>query len=399
MNHLVKVYAYAEMFPAGQKTNAAIIEYDVPVESSSVDISTFAVEGRVVIDAAVNDHASLKGRKKTGRFVILSLSTHGKEGDVIVEGERRQPGPPPPKMRVAPSVHILQRKPILAADGTKVEPDKSWIDSTDSIEPVVDRFLILEYEGLKYNLFVPDGQKDGKRYPLVLFIADIGANGLADRMALSQGIGGTVWASEMEQKKHPCFVLVPQFPFMQVMRDDFTFDPIFLKVKPLLDEVCKTHPVDTDRLYVTGQSQGCMAACELNCEYPDLFAASMLVAGQWDEKRMAEHCVGQRYWILTSEADEKATDGMNAVVDAMAEQGSTVARSALDAKAPLEELEKQISIMRAEDAEIRMTVFSGDSVIPDWDDGPSRRHHAHSHTWPIAYQLEGVRDWLFSCHK
>ena len=397
MSHLQKVYAYAEMFPTGQKINAAILLYDAPIRQESVDADAYCVEGRRIVGVSVSDQADPAIEKPEGRYVILHLSTEGKTGDVVVEGERKNPGPPPPKTRVIPSVRVRQEKTIRLADGETMGPDGAWADSTDTIEPVVDRFLISEYDGLKYNLFVPKAMNEDEKYPLVLFIADIGANRLYDRMALSQGIGGTIWATDEEQQKHPCFVLVPQFPYMQVMRDDCTFDPIFSKVKPLLDHICETYPVDRDRLYATGQSQGCMAACELNCEYPDLFAGSLLVAGQWDAERMADRCVGQRYWIVVSEADKKASGGMTAILDAMSAKGAKVATFSLDARAAKEEWEALIAQAEKQPADIRMTVFTGDSVIPDWDDGPNRIHHAHSHTWPMAYQLEGIRDWLFTC--
>ena len=42
------------------------------------------------------------------------------------------------------------------------------------------------------------------------------------------------------------------------------------------------YAVDTDRIYGTGQSMGCMTTLILASEFPDLYAACMFVDGQWD---------------------------------------------------------------------------------------------------------------------
>ncbi len=399
MSEIQKVYALAEMYPDGQKTDTAAVEYDKAIANDSLKAEQFQVQNRTITKVYANNEPARAEEGQDGSFVILELSEKDPEALVIREGKRTQPGPPPPKEKVTPQVTVQQTADILAADGTTIPADKTAVTSEQSIEPVVDDFLISEYNGLKYNLFIPKDYDPEKKYPLVMFIADIGANGLANRMALAQGIGGTVWATEGEQEKHPCFVLVPQFPFKPIMNDDFTFDPMLNLVKPLLDYICDTYSIDMDRIYATGQSQGCMAACELNVEYPDLFAGCMLVAGQWDPEAMAEKCTGKPLWILVSEADEKASSGMKAIVDAMADKGAVVKELYWDAKAPREELSRLAAEACQEKADIYFTHFIGDSVIPDDDTGPERLHHAHASTWPVAYDIAGVRDWLFSCKK
>lgn len=399
MDNTIQVFAIAEMFPNGQKTNAAAIQYDSVISTTSLDVQQFRVKDRTIVKAYANSEPRCAEEGTDGCYVILELSLQDRAADVVIDPPRTRPGPPPPKYRAVPTVEVRQVAPIRRADGGEVAPNGDYVKSTASIEPVVEDFLISEYEGLKYNLFIPKEYDPERRYPLVLFIADIGANGLDDRMALSQGIGGTVWATPEEQAKHPCFVLVPQFPFKPIMRDDFTFDPMFLKIKPLLDHIRASYSIDERRIYATGQSQGCMAACELNVEYPQLFAASMLVAGQWNPDAMAERCVGQKYWILVSEIDEKASGGMNAIAEAMERKGAVVRRFCWDGKASKERQAQDVAAALTEPADIRYTYFIGESVLPDDDQGPNRLHHAHASTWPVAYNIEGVRDWLFSCRK
>lgn len=401
MGKIRQISALAEMFPDGQKVNGAVVEYDTCICNAELSADQFAVRNRRILRAYASDRPCTAPEGRDGPYVILELDTRCGEADVIIDPPRApgKKGPPPPKYRRPPCIQAAQLLPIRAADGRIIGESGGFLGSAACVEPVVDAFQSLTFQGLKYYLYIPEGYDGGKSYPLVLFMTDMGANGDDERMALSQGIGGTVWAAPEEQKKHPCFVLVPQFPFMQVMRDDFTFDPIYNKIKPLLDHVTEKYRVDMDRIYLTGQSQGCMASCQLNVEYPDFFAASLLVAGQWDPETMGRACAGHKYWIMVSELDEKARPGMDAVTDALRENGARVQKLVWDAKASQEQMAENVAQALKTDANVRYTYFSGDSVLPPEDNGPERLHHVHSATWPVAYNIEGVRDWLFSCTR
>lgn len=64
---------------------------------------------------------------------------------------------------------------------------------------------------MKYNLFAPKNIEAGKKYPLVLFMADASTPGDDYTTPLTQGYGALVWATDEWQAKNPCYVLVPQF--------------------------------------------------------------------------------------------------------------------------------------------------------------------------------------------
>lgn len=142
---------------------------------------------------------------------------------------------------------------------------------------------------------------------------------------------------------------------------------------------------------------GCMASCELNIRYPDLFAASLLVAGQWDPEKMAQRCNQNKLWILVSEHDMKAFPGMNAVTDAMERSGAVIARHRWDGAASPEALSQQARADGESTANVHYTVFNGSSVVPDGiSDNPGTNH---MNTWRVVYTIEGLKDWLFSCRK
>ena len=61
-----------------------------------------------------------------------------------------------------------------------------------------------------YNLFIPENYQNEK-YPLMVFIGDASLVGKETTAPLNETIGGPIWATEIEQKKHKSFVLVPEY--------------------------------------------------------------------------------------------------------------------------------------------------------------------------------------------
>jgi predicted peptidase len=259
----------------------------------------------------------------------------------------------------------------------------------------VEDFEQHEYKGLRYTLFQPKNGV-GKEYPLVMFIADASANGEDVLLPLVQGLGGVIWAAPGEQAKHPCFVLVPQIPYgVALTRDDYSVSAELETIKELLDHVVSRYNIDPDRIYTTGQSQGCMASCELNVRYPDYFAASLLVAGQWDPESMAKHLVRKNLLIALSEGGPREFPGMNAVVAALEGAGAQVARASIDAHRSNEELNEDVRKLVATGANILYAVYNARTVLPD--DGKEHLkiiHHLRG--WEITYSIDAMRDWLFS---
>lgn len=66
---------------------------------------------------------------------------------------------------------------------------------------------------------------------------------------------------------------------------------------------------DKNRVYTTGQSMGCMTSMYLNLKYPNLFAASLYVGGQWDTSKMGV-LADDKFFYIVGEGDTKASVGM-----------------------------------------------------------------------------------------
>lgn len=400
-SHILHVTCLTDNFPDGQKITGARLQYDRPIDGRWITPAAFRVKDRRVTGVSVD-----------GDMVTLSLDTAqaaariipapGGPGKPSGPGRPGKPGGPPPELptaaRAPREVTVTQVSEVKAADGTIFPPSEEAVASDTAYEPVICDFIQEEFEGIPYNLYIPK-QYDGSRaLPLVMFIHDAGPCGPDPLITLSQGSGAISFAHPDWQKEHPCFVLAPQIDRkVHLTSNDFQASEELLVIKRMLDDVVERFHVDKKRIYTTGQSMGCMASCELNIRYPDYFAASLLVAGQWSPERMAEKCRNCRFWILVSEHDARAFPGMNAVMEKLEEAGARIGRYWWDGKESAEALSARARAAMKDGAAIRYTVFYGSSVVPaDRQDSPGSNHTS---TWDVVYPIRGLREWLFSCSK
>ena len=179
------------------------------------------------------------------------------------------------------------------------------------IADVIPKFKLCSYTDeetgttLKYYLFTPE--QEAESYPLVQFIPDASVVGKDDETVLNQGWGGLIWATDAEQEKHPCYVLVPVFSEV-VVDDNFNTSDQIETEKKLIDELCATEPIDTNRLYTTGQSMGGMTSFHMNITYPDLFAASIFVGSQWNTE-ILQPLEDKTFFYIAAAGDSKASAG------------------------------------------------------------------------------------------
>ncbi len=402
--HIKNIICVTGNYPHGQKICGAKIVYDCEIDPSKLEEGSYEVIGRTIASVSVS-----------GNSVLLELSLADKSASIIpppppFKGKPGGPGGPggmPPKgpppdlpaaTRLPRELRVKQKKDIYALDGTSIPGIDAEMLSTEAYEPVIEDFIKSEFKGIGYNLYCPKNAKAGEKYPLVVFIHDAGVCGADTRIALSQGNGAITWAKPEWQREHPCYVLAPQIPKgVKLTNDEFRASEEIYKLKEMIDFIAEGYEVDKNRIYATGQSMGCMAFCELNILYPDYFAASMLVAGQWSPERLAASCAGNKFWILVSNHDAKAFPGMNAVTEAMEKAGAKIGRYVWNAKSSPAEFDAHVAEALKDDVNIRYTVFEGSSVVPEWEDANPASNHMN--TWPAAYEIDGVKRWLFSCSK
>ncbi len=167
---------------------------------------------------------------------------------------------------------------------------------------------------ITYNLYLPENYDETQEYPMVVFIGDSSCAGTDATYSLTQGRGALVWATEEWQSVNPTIVAVPTYP--ETILDDhgsYTTTEYVELTKRYIDYMTEEYAVDTDRIYGTGQSMGCMTTLILASEYPDLYAACMFVDGQWDIS-LLEGLEGQTFVYFAAEDDTNAWNGAQEVM-------------------------------------------------------------------------------------
>ncbi|MCD8072924.1 MAG: prolyl oligopeptidase family serine peptidase [Alistipes sp.] len=257
--------------------------------------------------------------------------------------------------------------------------------------PKFEQFTYSEPENdhmIDYNLFIPEDYDGSQSYPLLLFIADASTAGKDVTVPLTQGYGALVWVTQEDQRKHPCFVLVPQYTTVTVGDNGSTSYEVDMTIR-LVEEIVNRYNIDRSRIYTTGQSMGGMMSLYFNIAYPDLFAASLFVSCQWDTTNMGGF-INDKFFYIVAAGDEKAPKGMAALGELLEKEGACVAKAGWSAKLPEEEQNLLVEQMLEQGCDRNFITFTLGSVQP-----PDGSGMEHMNSFDYAYKLSGVRDWLF----
>ena len=203
------------------------------------------------------------------------------------------------------------------------------------------------YETLRYYLYYPEdyNQDEGAQFPLLLFLHGGGESG-QDLEALKTNGPPKLLA---EGKQFPFLVLAPQHPYPKKWWN-------IRAVMDLLETVLSENRIDRDRIYLTGLSRGGSAAWELAVQYPDTFAAMMVVCGMTP--------VPYAHWINK-------------------DLPIWVFHGALDKVIPIDHSEKMVAKLREMGYPVRFTRFEDVA------------HNA----WERAYATEEVYSWFMTHSK
>ena len=226
---------------------------------------------------------------------------------------------------------------------------------------------------------------------------DVGVLSEDTTSTLRQGNGATVWATSESQAKNEAFVLAPQYS-EKVVNDKWEATADLEATVNLLNDLLKKYSIDSKRLYTTGQSMGGMMSAALNIKYPDLFAATYLVACQWDYFTAAPMSKN-KVWITVSTGDLKAYPGMNAMTTVFEQNGGVVEKAAWQGNETVQSFNKGVSeiLEKNPSANVYYTTLAK-GTIPGIGSAPSGGAE-HIYTWTVAYNIEGIRDWIFKQKK
>ena len=250
---------------------------------------------------------------------------------------------------------------------------------------------------LNYNLFIPENYNPEKKYPLIMFIHDASIVGASDtKDTLTKTIGGPIWATDREQKKHQCFVLAPLYS--EVIIDDnkgYTKSEYIEVTTRLIKNLTGEYSINTDKIYSTGQSMGAMTTLYLLANYPDLLTAGIIVDGQWkiDEIKGVSNAT---FTYFAAGGDMKAFNGQTEVKQYLASLNITYGE--------LTDLNAQDNITVLNDAAKRMynknyknnfITYKSGTVLPTDSDNAQE----HMCSFKYGYRIDVVRDWLFEQNK
>jgi predicted peptidase len=164
---------------------------------------------------------------------------------------------------------------------------------------------------MPYRLFRP--QAAGK-LPLVVYLH--GSGGLGDdnlkQMGLGNIFGTRVWALPENQKRFPCYVVVPQTDRGWVRYAPPSPGDSVARVVPglgdgarlvfeIVDGLRREFAIDERRIYVTGQSMGGAGTWHMTAQRPRLFAAAVACCGSRTSD--AVDSVGTPLWNFQGDAD------------------------------------------------------------------------------------------------
>ena len=206
----------------------------------------------------------------------------------------------------------------LLAPGSPMSPERiALIEGFKEKSAGLEKnFEVRSYKSdwvMPYRLFRPAAS--GK-LPLILYLH--GSGGLGDdnqkQMGLGNIFGTRVWALPENQKKFPCYVVVPQTDRGWARYDLSQQSEGPAKVLPGLGEgsrvaleivaaLCREFAIDSKRIYVTGQSMGGAGVWNVITHRPKVFAVAVICCGS----RSTDDGTGSiemPLWVFQGDADQ-----------------------------------------------------------------------------------------------
>jgi alpha-tubulin suppressor-like RCC1 family protein/predicted peptidase len=373
----------------GERNVALVLEYPKPVRNSGLGADSFSVGGRTIQRVYANHHAGqdVDGIGCDGRHVVVEMDPSDDSANTlpvqwVVEERRRIP------------YEVRQSKDVTYVDGGICAPWAEKVEVQNGTNLEYDRFAPGVYRDpangsiLSYALFVPRNYDPSEKYPFLVYWHGGGEKGDNNLKSVLSTLNAVIWATEEEQKKHPCFILVPQCP-----SDGHWIDPDTYETTDVLDAVCglmlsllEEYGVDLTRVYCAGFSMGGMAAWESSKRYSRLFAATLVLAGQSNYEEL-EVLKDSNLWVFHGEDDDKAGPGNVENMETLENAGAPVNRAVWDGSLRGAAAVRMANEQLARGGHILHTLYREGSVAGDW---------VHEFGWRPAVTNEAVRDWLFS---
>jgi predicted peptidase len=218
---------------------------------------------------------------------------------------------------------ITQNAPIRLGNGRSITIT-SFVQGRLS-DPEVDAFSYhVSGSGMNYRLYSPTSHGRG-RHPLIVWLHGGGEGGLLEdnyydnEAPLRANRGALGFATREAQRIFGgAYVVAPQSPSFW-LEDGPRFAP---QIREIMREVMHRDPIDRDRLYVAGCSNGGYMSLEMTVVYRHLFAASVPICGvvapfgDSDTPMISDaelRRINTPTWLVASRDDDTVPPGPNTI--------------------------------------------------------------------------------------
>ncbi len=164
------------------------------------------------------------------------------------------------------------------------------------------------FQGMQYTVRHPKGFNEKEKHPLLFFMHGAGTRG----NVLANLMGNAFFVETAKYEDFPFVVAAP------LCSEDTWFD-MMETLKAWIKEMIALPYVDTERVYLMGNSMGGYASWQLGMSLPEIFAAIVPICGggmYWNARRLASVPVwafhGEKDNVVSVEESKKMTAAVNA---------------------------------------------------------------------------------------
>ena len=262
---------------------------------------------------------------------------------------------------------------------------------SEEMERARKSFKQYKYENnskiIEYNFYIPENISQDEYYPLIVFISDKSLVGQEVTAPLTKTVGGPIWATDTIQKKHKCFVLVPQYN--EVISENRS-EYVEVTIR-LIQEIQKKYNIDKKRVYGTGQSMGAMVLLYYLSNHPYLYTAGLIVDGHWNLEEL-HGLVNATFTYFAAEGDPHPYNCQNELKEFFDMNGVVYHNmSHVNAQEKVEILNEQATKMYDKGSNKFFITYANGTVIKPG----SNQKNEHMASFKYGYRIETVRDWLF----
>jgi predicted peptidase len=176
---------------------------------------------------------------------------------------------------------ITQNAPLKFRNGRAVTIAR--FDQGRLANPEVDAFSYhTSGSGMKYRLYAPAGSARGARHPLIVWLhgggegASLPDNYYDNETTLRANRGALGFATAEAQRIFSgAYVVAPQSTSFW-LEDGDRFAPL---IREIVQDLARRYPVEQQRIYVAGCSNGGYMSLKMTTVYPRQFAASVPICG------------------------------------------------------------------------------------------------------------------------